>query len=111
MASTVYYRISQNDAYPEFGDLDTFGFGEGVDTYECLQSAYTHLIAQKLPDCLDWCGDELLIELDEDNNISAEDEAKLTDFDFGKIAEDAWYQLFEMSEEELKALVKSAMGR
>ena len=106
MASTVYYRIMPNDMFPEFGDFDNFNFGEGVDVYECLQNAYTHLVAQKLPNCLDWCGSELLIELDENNNISEKDEIELADFDFERIVEEAWHELFEASDEEILEMAR-----
>ena len=77
MAARVFCRIPLD--YLE-------GFGE----YEPDQEGLDHEIGNLLPDCLAWCGDELLVELDDDGDIPAE----LDGFDINEVIDKAYERLF-----------------
>ena len=79
MAATVYARMPLN--YNDMGDYEL--------TKEDLKR-YDEIIGSLLPDCLTWCGDELLVECDNNRQLDEETKKELEGFDLQEILQRAF---------------------
>lgn len=105
MASFVYYNF-----LPDETTLDGIGWDESeAVTEDQYQRAFELLIAQRIPDCISWCGDELLgecIDWHDGPVLSEEDEKVLDSFDIHEAISEAYDTLCGMSDEEVLELLE-----
>jgi hypothetical protein len=105
MSAYVYYHF-----LPDETTLCGLGWDKAETVSEAqYQKAYELLIAQRIPDCLSWCGDELLgecIDWHDGPVLSEEDEKALNGFDVHEAIRSAYDAICEMTEQEVLDLLK-----
>lgn len=82
MAVYVFGRVLSN--WNDMGSYSLTDKGEEM---------YAELICKRMPDNISWCGDELLVELDEGE--------PMPEFDFNEAMEEAYQELCAMDDDSL----------
>lgn len=105
MAATVYRNILPDEFDTNWRDISELN----KVTVEQCEEAWKILTIQKFPDCLSWCGDEILLEGRIENGRVVpfeKDEAALDTFDFDVARDEAYDEMMAMSEDEILTLLE-----